>query len=92
LLLGISNYSYYPIATKLLAGQGCWLGRVAGWAGLPAGQGCRLGRVAGWGGCWLGRVAGWAGLLAGQGCWLGRVGVLEADPCPGLAPLFPSTC
>ena len=29
----------------LLTGQGCWLSRVAGWAGLLAGQGCWVGRV-----------------------------------------------
>ena len=74
---GISHYSDYTIALKLQAGQGYWVGRVAGWAELLAGQSCGLGRVAGWAGllagqdCGLGRIAGWAGLLAGQG-WQSR--------------------
>jgi len=61
--------------TKLQAGQGCWLGRVADWVGLQAGQ-C----------CWLGRVAGWAGLLGGQGwysrSWLYAQGQLHSVRAP----------
>ena len=45
LLPGVSRYSDYTIALKLQAGQGYWVGRVAGWAELRAGQNCGLDRV-----------------------------------------------